>query len=145
MITHTGGYAIRAMTYLVSVRGRTDRGGNVPAAEIAEATDVPENYLRKILYGLARAGILESTRGPKGGFRLAEPAERLTLHDVLASFEAVDNGGCILGPEPCLEGDNCPSHDRCLVLTGQVEQFLRTTRVVELIADFGEEGAGEAE
>jgi len=133
MITLTGSYAIRAVVYLAEARSRVAEGENVTAAEIAQRTGMPQNYLTKILHGLAQAGVLDSTRGPRGGFRLADGAEGLTLKDVLTPFEHVPGRGCFLCPEGCSEGAACPSYERCLTLTGQVEQFLRTTRITDLI------------
>lgn len=132
MITHTGTYAIRAVVYLSEARARVGRETNVTAAEVAQATGVPQNYLTKILHTLAQAGVLDSTRGPRGGFRLAGEADLLTLKDVLAPFEGMPGHGCLLSQNGCPQGDRCPSYERCLTLTGQMDQFLRTTRVTDL-------------
>ena len=63
--------------------------GPVRVEEIAAATGNPRNYLSKILHALARAGILRSTRGPTGGFQLAEPPDEIALERVIAPFEPV--------------------------------------------------------
>jgi Rrf2 family protein len=59
----------------------------LPAARLAEFHGVPAAYLAKHLQALARAGVLETTKGPKGGYRLARPATEITLLEVV---EAVD-------------------------------------------------------
>jgi len=59
----------------------------LPAARLAEYHGVPAAYLAKHLQALSRAGILESVQGPRGGYRLARPAEEITLLDVV---EAID-------------------------------------------------------
>ena len=51
----------------------------LPAAKLAEFHGVPAAYLAKHLQALARAGVLETTKGPKGGYRLARPATEITL------------------------------------------------------------------
>lgn len=135
MITRTGSYAIRAVMYLVEVCRRHSQAGNVTAREIAEATGIPHNYLTKVLCEMAHAGILHSTRGPGGGFRPVQGADRLTLKDVLTPFETPPHAGCFLCPEGCPEGPACSNQERCLTLMGQVEQFLRTTRVIDLVSD----------
>ena len=132
MITHTGTYAIRAVVYLAEALARDGADANVTAEEIAHATHAPQNYLTKILHALVRAGLLDSTRGPRGGFRLAEGAEGMTLKDVLKVFENVPSRGCLLSQEGCIEGVHCPSFERCLALTTQVDRFLSTTRVLDL-------------
>jgi Rrf2 family protein len=59
----------------------------LPAARLAEYHGVPAAYLAKHLQALARAGIVETAKGPGGGYRLARPATDITLLDVV---EAVD-------------------------------------------------------
>jgi Rrf2 family protein len=59
----------------------------LPAAKLAEYHGVPAAYLAKHLQSLARAGVLETTKGPRGGYRLARPAAEITVLDVV---EAID-------------------------------------------------------
>ena len=59
----------------------------LPAAKLAEYHGVPAAYLAKHLQSLARAGVLETVKGPRGGYRLARPATEVTLLDVV---EAID-------------------------------------------------------
>jgi Rrf2 family protein len=68
-----------------------DPGQPVPAARLAGYYDLPPVYFNKQLQALARAGIVVSIPGPRGGFRLARPPERITLMDVVVAIE---------GPEP---------------------------------------------
>jgi Rrf2 family protein len=60
-------------------------------ATLAAAFDLPSPYLNKQLQALAREGIVASTPGPRGGFRLAKPAEEITLLDVVAAIEGPDD------------------------------------------------------
>lgn len=62
-------------------------GGTASAAQLAAHYDVPATYLAKQLQALVRAGVLSATTGPRGGFRLARPAEQITLRQIV---EAVD-------------------------------------------------------
>ncbi|BDH58414.1 Rrf2 family transcriptional regulator [Tsukamurella sp. PLM1] len=66
-----------------------DEGGltPAPAARLAESYDLPAAYLGKQLQALARAGITESVAGRRGGVRLARPASRITLMDVVAAID----------------------------------------------------------
>ena len=63
----------------------TDRP--VPTAKLAAIFDLPPAYLNKRLQTLVRAGILSSTPGVHGGFRLARPPAKITLMDVVAAVE----------------------------------------------------------
>jgi Rrf2 family protein len=62
-------------------------GTALPAARLAEYHDVPAAYLAKHLQALSAAGIVESVRGPRGGYRLARPAEEVTVLDVVRAVE----------------------------------------------------------
>ena len=80
-------YACLAM--LALARHRTD-DAPVRIREIAEAHDIPERYLVQILLQLKGAGLVQSTRGAAGGYRLARPADAISLGEVLW---AVDGPG----------------------------------------------------
>jgi len=83
MISLTAQYALRAVVYIV----RND-DGFISRAEIANATLVPHDYLLKVLNELDSAGIVESRRGPGGGYRLTRAANEITTLEVVL---AVDN------------------------------------------------------
>lgn len=59
----------------------------VSTAELAAGYDLPPPYLNKQLQALARAGILDSTAGVRGGFRLSRPLTKITLMDVVVAIE----------------------------------------------------------
>lgn len=60
---------------------------SLPAGRLAEFHGVPAAYLAKHLQDLARAGIVESTPGRRGGYRLARPADRITFAEVVEAVE----------------------------------------------------------
>ncbi|WP_431780902.1 RrF2 family transcriptional regulator [Streptomyces chumphonensis] len=59
----------------------------VTAARLAAYHELPAPYFNKQLQALARAGIVTSTSGPRGGFRLARPLTQITLMDVVTAIE----------------------------------------------------------
>ncbi|MFH8404930.1 RrF2 family transcriptional regulator [Streptomyces sp. NPDC018019] len=63
----------------------------VSTARLAASFDLPPAYLNKRLQALVRAGILSSTPGARGGFRLAKPPERISLMDVVAAIEGTED------------------------------------------------------
>jgi Rrf2 family protein len=65
-------------------------GDRRSSREIAASVATNPVVIRRLLVELARAGLVEATHGPKGGFRLAKPAERITLHEI---YRAVEEGG----------------------------------------------------
>lgn len=70
-----------------SVLAAVPREKTLPAMRLAELHEVPAAYLAKQLQSLSVAGIVESLPGPKGGYRLARPARRITVLDVVLAVE----------------------------------------------------------
>lgn len=80
-ISRSTQYGLIALCYIAQ------QGGLVMSQEISKKYNIPLEYLLKILNQLARAGILRSKRGPRGGFKLGKQASEMSLLDVI---EAVD-------------------------------------------------------
>jgi Rrf2 family protein len=76
-------YAVRAA---VELAGAPD-GGLLKAERIAEAQNIPLNFLENILAQLRQARIVESRRGPEGGYLLAHPAAEIKLADVIRAID----------------------------------------------------------
>src|SRR5213592_1510405 len=76
-------YAVRAGAELASAAD----GGPVKGDRIAQAQAIPLKFLENILLDLKHAGIVQSHRGPDGGYRLAVPAEAVALADVIRAVE----------------------------------------------------------
>jgi len=62
----------------------------LPAARLAEYHGVPSAYLAKHLQALAGAGVLETVKGPRGGYRLARPAPEITVLDVVEAIDGTE-------------------------------------------------------
>src|SRR5213082_1233335 len=76
-------YAVRAAVELAAAPDKRP----VKAERIANAQDIPLNFLENILGELRHAGIVRSQRGADGGFRLAKPATQVTVADVIRAVE----------------------------------------------------------
>lgn len=76
--------------------------GAVSAPAIAEELHASEAHLAKVLHTLTRAGLLESKRGPNGGYILAKPGSKTTLLDVYETLEGpVRRDGCLFAKPVC--------------------------------------------
>lgn len=103
----TAQYALRALVY---VSGQNP-GRTVLAKEIAANTGVPSHYLSRILRDAVREGLLESTRGVGGGFRLTRPSNQIRLLEVLAPFDdVVARSRCPFGQPECSDENPCGFH-----------------------------------
>ncbi|MCS7083008.1 MAG: RrF2 family transcriptional regulator [Bacteroidetes bacterium] len=125
-------YAIQAVLYLA----QQDPDRLVMSKEIAEQLHIPKHFLAKILQDLAKSGLVESFKGPTGGFRLAVSASRLTLLDVVA---AVDGLGiferCGIGLKQCSDDNPCPIHERWKPARQAIRDVLGQRSIAELMRE----------
>lgn len=109
MLTTTSQYALRALAHLA----RLPEGKVMLGRDLAAATDIPPNYLSKMLVALRNAGILGTARGTGGGYRLKKPPQEIYLIDVVELFETVSRNQsmCLLsGAHACNEASPCSAH-----------------------------------
>jgi Rrf2 family protein len=106
-LTRGGEYGIRGVLYLA----QQDNGKVSMLSAIAEAQDVPPRFLAKIFQALAKAGVVKSHRGAKGGFSLARPASDITMKDVIEAIEGpIHLNVCLMAPGECNRDKICPMH-----------------------------------
>ena len=80
--------------------------------EISRVQKIPEKFLAKIFQRLAKAGLLRSIRGARGGFLLRKPAHEITMREVIEALEGpVAINRCLLRKGECGEESDCPLHD----------------------------------
>ena len=114
MISTRGRYALRMMLDLAENQG----DGYVPLKDIAARQDISKKYLEQIIPVLNRAGLLQTTRGVQGGYRLTRRPEEYTVLDILSATETG------LAAVACLEQDANPCARCCDCLTLPVWQGL---------------------
>jgi len=78
-LTRRSEYALLALVHLARARGES----YVAVAAMAEAQGLPPKFLEQLLMALKRGGLVKSRKGPHGGYRLARPAGRITLAEVI--------------------------------------------------------------
>jgi len=128
MLSRTAEYALRAVLFLA------DSGAPANVDQIAERLRVPRNYLSKTLHRLAREGVLASTRGQRGGFRLARDPDRLSLLEVVEPFDPIrGERRCLLGRPQCSDANPCPAHSGWKAVSDQVAAFFRDKTVGDLL------------
>lgn len=129
-ITRSSEYAIRALTYLAQQAGDA---GYVQARELAERLGIPAPFLGKLLQPLAARGILESQRGPRGGFRLSAEARSIALYEIIATTEDLEDiRTCFLGQSECSDERACPMHVYWKEARAAFEEKLGTTTLSDL-------------
>ncbi len=135
MLSKATEYAIKAMIFLAT---KEDRSAYVRIHEIAEAIDSPKPYTSKILNRLRRNGILESTIGAKGGFRI--PARsRISLIQIVEAQEGPDSlDRCLLGLKSCSSSRPCPIHDQYKEVKENLLGILHRSFIDDYTSDLNE-------
>jgi Rrf2 family protein len=105
-LTRAADYASRVMVHLAGLPA----GTRASLPTLAEAVEVPEQFLSKVLQMLGRSGLIQSQRGASGGFELMADPERVTLLDVVEAIEGPMQLNLCLGP-----GEGCARKSRCAV------------------------------
>jgi len=136
--------AIHCAATLASVEGNS----TMPGAALAECFGLSPSYLLKHLNMLTAAGILESVPGPAGGYRLARPAERITLLDIVLAIEGREpafrcgeirrNGPVKLDASAYVK--LCGINAAMLKAERAYRAALAETRLSDIVADYQAEG-----
>jgi len=123
-------YAIRAVCHI----GHLPPGTKAQVKEISEALDIPQAFLSKILQDLARKGILSSTKGPGGGFKLNCSPEDCSLYSLVEAVEGpMSEGECLLGLSPCTDETKCPVHDTWKDIQESFLERMMSTSVMDVV------------
>ncbi|MEM7743947.1 MAG: Rrf2 family transcriptional regulator [Pseudomonadota bacterium] len=128
-----GRYAVTALAD-IAMHGRS---GPVPLGEIAERQDISLAYLEQLFVKLRRAGLVDSVRGPGGGYLLAKQPRDTRISDVMAAVdERLNAMGCNGRYD---EGKGCgKSHEACLThglweqLSAHVHVFLNSKSIADI-------------
>ena len=139
-LTTTSEYALRAMT-LISF---SPQPKSLPATVIAEKTRIPSHYLQKIMRKLVNAGLVVSTKGHGGGFRLSRPPGRITYGNILEAMgyekEIAD---CVFGWGRCRESKPCPMHGSWSQLNRQFIAWAEQTTLAHILDYSRKQGISE--
>ncbi len=128
MISRTAEYALRAVVFLANNNEQPRT-----SAQISEATQVPVDYLAKVMRELGRAKLVRSRRGLNGGFTLAADPADINVLEVINAVDPIERiESCPLGIEG--HAELCPLHRRLDDLIATVEQAFADTSIVELVS-----------
>jgi Rrf2 family protein len=129
MFSKTCEYAIRAMIFVAQ---QSKDGEKVGIKKIAKGIDSPEHFIAKILQELSRKNMLQSMKGPNGGFYLDEDALACSLADIV---RVVDGDklftGCGLGLKHCSETHPCPIHHEFGAVRTRIQNMLEKAKLGE--------------
>ena len=119
-LTSKGRYAVTAMLDLALHAEQ----GPVTLAGISERQGISLSYLEQLFAKLRKGGLVEGVRGPGGGYRLARPANQISVADIIESVdEKLDMTQCG-GKGNCSQGEKCLTHQLWYELSCNLYRFL---------------------
>ena len=127
-----GRYAVMAMADLA--RRECDPSRAVALAEIAARQEISLSYLEQLFARLRRKGLVQSARGPGGGYRLARTADATSIADIVhAVDEPLRATRCGAGKGCMLKGERCLTHDLWEDLGHRIEDYLASVSLADVV------------
>jgi Rrf2 family iron-sulfur cluster assembly transcriptional regulator len=137
-LTTKGRFAVTAMVDLALRHGN----GPVTLAGISERQDISLSYLEQLFGKLRRHQLVESVRGPGGGYTLARQLSEISVADIIRAVdEPIDATQCG-GKENCRDEHRCMTHDLWMSLNEKIYEYLNSVSLADLVAK--QQGCGKA-
>lgn len=134
MLSNTCKYAIRSIVYLSVYASSTKKIG---IKEVSEALDIPSPFLGKIMQTLARKKILNSIKGPHGGFSLGRPAADISIMDIVETIDGTDIFDiCLVRTTHCSDEEPCGIHDKITALRKEMKETFINQTIDDLSTEF---------
>ena len=127
-------YGIKASVYIIDCSLKNEKVG---MKDVAKAIDSPEAYTSKILQQLSRNNIIQSEKGPTGGFSVEkEKIDQLNLSMIVSAIDGDSiYKGCGLGFHHCNENKPCVIHHQYKTIRDDLKTMLENTLLVDLSED----------
>ena len=126
-----GRYATRILLCISRLQGDQP----VPKKRISEQEGISTDYIEQIIVPLKNAGLVNSVRGLRGGFRLARPSAEITVYDILAASEGdINLVGCL--SEGCSRSDSCVVQRVWQGASDQLREYFTKITLKELHDDY---------
>lgn len=130
-ITRQADYAIRAMLYLATLKPEERAATSL----IAETKRIPASFLAKIISQLSIAGLIQTSRGARGGVKLAHKPEDISVLDVVIAIDGpVSFNDCTNDPHSCSFGDECPIRPLWCDTQAELVQRLKETNFASFMS-----------
>lgn len=130
MLSYTCKTAIKAVIYLAS---KSMKGEKTGIKETAEQINASEHTVGKILQTLARQGLINSVKGPSGGFFINELQQEQPISNIVETIEGKQVfKECGLGLSQCNASHPCPIHDDYKIARDLIENLFREKKVKDL-------------
>ncbi|MFH0827522.1 MAG: Rrf2 family transcriptional regulator [Candidatus Omnitrophota bacterium] len=129
LITRDTDYAVRALCFMARCQGNV-----VPVSQLVKALKIPQPFLRKLLQVLNKKKILVSSKGTRGGFTLARPADKIFLADLMEIFQGTFQlNECFFKRARCRSVRTCPLRKKIMRMEGLVSAELESITIASLL------------
>jgi Rrf2 family protein len=117
---------------MIFVAKKSKDGSKIGIKEIAKGIDSPEHFIAKILQDLSRKGLVQSLKGPNGGFYLDVTSLQYSLADIVRETDGDKLfSGCGLGLKECSESQPCPIHHEFKKVRNDIFTMLEKAKLGE--------------
>jgi Rrf2 family iron-sulfur cluster assembly transcriptional regulator len=140
MLSNTSRYAIRALIYLAIHNNKDQKTG---IKKIADDLEIPSPFLGKILQTLAKQKVLNSTKGPNGGFSISEKMQNISLYEIIKIIDGDDLfDRCLISNKTCtdLEGNPCAMHAHYEPIRENITKMFSEHTIAKLAKEFKKSG-----
>ena len=138
MLSNASKYAIRAVLFLAENSSDTTKFG---AKKIAEDLEIPLHFIAKLLQQLAKAKVISSSKGPKGGFFTSEKNIKNNVCSILNEIESGDVfEPCFMGLPECGDDNPCPVHHIVAPFKDAILEKFKDQSIAEFAIEIKEGG-----
>ncbi len=131
ILSKSFGYALRGILYVAMMNDGKEK---VQLHEMAERLSVPRHFMAKVMKRVVKVGILDSVRGPHGGFCVNNNTLNTKLIQIAEiSGDTSDYQSCILRLRNCNANNPCPMHSQVDQLRSQWQTLLNSTTLEDLL------------
>jgi Rrf2 family protein len=138
VLSRASKYAILSTLFLAE---HTSEDRKISAREISDSIDVPTPFLAKLFQQLVRAGIISSTKGPRGGFFMTAKNKDHTICDIIDNIDGMQRlTDCFLGLNACDSMNPCPVHFIVEPFKENLLKKFRDKSILEFAEEISEQG-----
>lgn len=128
-LTTKGRYAVTSMLDLALHQ----TGAPIPLAGISARQDISLSYLEQLFAQLRRRGLVQSVRGPGGGYHLGKEATQISVAEVIEAVNETTDATRCHGSGDCQKGETCLTHHLWMDLSEQIRAFLGDISLNDLV------------
>ena len=129
-LTTKGRFAVTAMIDL-AMRGES---GPVALASISERQKISLSYLEQLFGKLRRYKLVDSVRGPGGGYCISRPLDQVAVADIIRAVDETLDATQCGGRENCKDEERCMTHELWTTLNFKMYEYLESVTLAELVA-----------